>query len=105
MGDGINLSDKALRVLKAFLDNPRAKLAGIDILKATDLASGTLYPILLRFERLGLLESVWETEEARALKRPRRRLYTITAQGAAVCREALRQLNQPINLRLADAAS
>jgi DNA-binding PadR family transcriptional regulator len=105
MGDIPNLSDKALLVLKVFLDNPGAQLAGIDILKATALASGTLYPILLRFERLGLLESTWESEAPSLLKRPRRRLYTITAEGAAVGTRALRQLSQPVSLRLADALS
>lgn len=46
------------------------------------IAYGNLYRILERMERAGLLESEWEDpEEAAAGRRPRRRLYTLTALG------------------------
>jgi DNA-binding PadR family transcriptional regulator len=55
---------------------------GFDILDATGLASGTVYPILSRLERDGLLSSTWEDEgRAHSEGRPSRRYYRITRAG------------------------
>jgi PadR family transcriptional regulator PadR len=89
------LTQQSLRVLKLFSENPSKPLAGADIMKATRLASGTLYPILLRFENYGLLDSKWETEEPTTLGRPRRRLYSLTLDGRAEAHAALAQLSSP----------
>jgi len=86
------LTQQSLLVLKLFADHVNDSLAGTDVMKCARLSSGTLYPILLRFEQSGLLESRWEEEEPRNLGRPRRRLYTVTTKGAAVCRAALKEL-------------
>lgn len=64
-------------------------------MKAVSLSSGTLYPILLRFEDRGLLDSEWEKGKPQALGRPRRRLYSITAHGQKVARSALAELGVP----------
>lgn len=46
-------------------------------------AHGTLYKALARLERSGLLQSRWEDPSTAAEEqRPRRRLYTVTAEGA-----------------------
>jgi DNA-binding PadR family transcriptional regulator len=76
------LSAQTLKVLNAFLASPRDELSGSDIGSITKLASGTLYPILLRLEHAGWLESHWEKQTPQKLKRPRRRFYCITALGA-----------------------
>ncbi len=55
---------------------------GFDVMDATGLPDGTVYPILRRLERRGVLEGVWEDEEiARADQRPARRYYRLTAVG------------------------
>jgi PadR family transcriptional regulator PadR len=94
------LTHQGLKVLRLFLEEPTRSLSGADILRATGLLSGTMYPLLIRFEDSGLLKSKWEKEKAEALGRPRRRLYSITASGLAVAREALGELSmsglQPI---------
>jgi DNA-binding PadR family transcriptional regulator len=52
-------------------------------------AHGTLYKALGRLEELGLLASGWEDAAAAAAEgRPRRRLYTLTAQGERAARTA-----------------
>lgn len=52
-------------------------------------AHGTLYKALDRMEHAGLLESRWEDPlVAAAAGRPRRRLYRVTAAGAAALAEA-----------------
>jgi len=45
---------------------------------AFDMPEGTVYPSLHRLEKQGLLESDWDTHDGR-----RRRVYRLTAQGAA----------------------
>lgn len=55
---------------------------GFDIMDATDLPSGTVYPILRRLDAEGLVRSRWERETvARREQRPPRRYYELTAAG------------------------
>lgn len=56
---------------------------GFDIREATGLSSGTIYPALDRLETLGFVRSEWEDARvAQAEKRPPRRYYQITYEGA-----------------------
>lgn len=55
---------------------------GFDIMERTGLPSGTVYPMLRRFEHAGLVSAGWETpEEAFADRRPQRRNYKLTKAG------------------------
>ena len=75
---------------------------GFDIIDATSLAGGTVYPALSRLERDGYLSSSWEEVEiARADGRPSRRYYTITPAGIRTVNEALNRLRalKPIRSR------
>jgi PadR family transcriptional regulator PadR len=86
------ITGPTLKVLGALLSSGRVELSGADITRATNLASGTLYPILFRLERAGWLESRWEEEDPRALGRPRRRLYQVSALGTRKARAAVKDL-------------
>jgi len=58
---------------------------GFDVMDATNLPSGTVYPILRRLEREGLVTSEWEAEGvAQSEQRPPRRYYAINADGLKV---------------------
>jgi len=81
--DDVRLSLQTLKVLEAFLDNPVEPLAGADVQKRCGVASGTLYPILLRLESAGWFVSRWESIDPSAAGRPRRRLYRLTSGGLA----------------------
>jgi PadR family transcriptional regulator len=62
---------------------------GFDILDATGLASGTVYPILRRLEQDGLTTSRWESARvAQQEQRPPRRYYALTRDGQALVDEA-----------------
>jgi|SRR5688500_14383739 PadR family transcriptional regulator, regulatory protein PadR len=62
---------------------------GFDIMDATDLPSGTVYPILRRLDEEGLVRSRWERETiARREQRPPRRYYELTAAGESRLAEA-----------------
>jgi PadR family transcriptional regulator PadR len=62
---------------------------GFDIMDATALPSGTVYPILRRLDGEGYVRSRWEKEGvARREQRPPRRYYELTAGGRALARDA-----------------
>jgi len=84
---------KALAVLTARAGN---EMSGADIARVTKIASGSLYPILLRLEQAQWAESRWEAEDPRDLGRPRRRLYRITGLGARKVKSAIRELVLPL---------
>lgn len=59
---------------------------GFDIMDATGIPDGTVYPALRRLEKAGLLDARWEdATEAASRNRPARKYYRLTPEG----REAL----------------
>jgi DNA-binding PadR family transcriptional regulator len=63
---------------------------GFDVIDATGLTSGTVYPTLDRLEAEGLLQSAWEDPAvAQREKRPPRRYFSLTAEGAHTLAAAL----------------
>lgn len=82
MSDLPNLSHTAALILQT-VDNGCSY--GFDIMDATGLPSGTVYPALRRMESDGLISSQWEPEKnAVAEQRPPRKYYRITRVGAQV---------------------
>lgn len=72
-------------VLQAVLDG---RHYGFDIMDATGLPSGTVYPILRRLEAEACLRSRWEKDgQARKEQRPPRRYYELTAGGSRIARD------------------
>jgi len=70
--------------------------SGADIARQTKIWSGTLYPILMRLERVRWVESEWEKGNPSELGRPRRRLYRVTALGARKARAAFKDIRVAI---------
>jgi DNA-binding PadR family transcriptional regulator len=61
---------------------------GFDIMDATGLPSGTVYPALRRMEAAGFIASRWESAaQAQRDQRPPRKYYELTPSGQAA-REA-----------------
>jgi PadR family transcriptional regulator PadR len=77
----VRMSLQTLRVLEVFLENPAEQRSGADVHLACGIASGTLYPILLRLEAAGWFVSRWESIDPSSAGRPRRRLYRLTSTG------------------------
>jgi DNA-binding PadR family transcriptional regulator len=78
-------SGQTLSLLQALMDKPRKWHHGYELSKATEILSGTLYPILMRLTERGLLDHKWmDTPEA---GRPPRHVYRLTASGVAYARE------------------
>lgn len=73
---------------------------GFDIMDASGLPSGTVYPALRRLERSGYVKSKWEADTvAQQAKRPRRRYYEVSRLGRDALSLALqrfRLLTRPL---------
>ena len=60
---------------------------GYDLVRATGVKSGTLYPLLIRLEAQGYLEAQWQPPAAPG--RPPRHAYRLTTEGARFARNIL----------------
>jgi PadR family transcriptional regulator PadR len=90
MGRRIRISPQTLFLLEALLHKPTSWNHGYAISQQTNLASGTLYPILMRLEKLRWLETTWEQPGiGAAAGRPPRHLYRLTSEARAWAREEL----------------
>ncbi|WP_344572510.1 PadR family transcriptional regulator, partial [Winogradskya humida] len=56
-------SPQTLQLFEALLDDPQRWRYGYDLSRETALASGTLYPILMRLTDQRLLETGWEPSD------------------------------------------
>jgi hypothetical protein len=83
------VSVQGAAVLRAFLDAYPNRLTGSEVMDALGIASGTLYPILARFEAAKWLTSRWEKGNPVELGRPRKRYYQLTALGANKARQCI----------------
>ncbi|GAA2217956.1 PadR family transcriptional regulator [Micromonospora olivasterospora] len=80
-------SPQTLRVLQALLHDPQEWRYGYDLSKETGLASGTLYPILMRLSERELLDAQWTPPARPGL--PARHTYRLTGEGMRLARERL----------------
>lgn len=63
---------------------------GFDVMDATGLPSGTVYPALRRMEAAGLVRSKWENAAtAQREQRPPRKYYDITRSGQLALADAV----------------
>jgi DNA-binding PadR family transcriptional regulator len=79
-------SKQMLTLLEALSKDGRQWRHGYDLMKATGLLSGTLYPLLMRMTDQGLVEAEWH--EPTQPGRPARHAYRLTVKGAAFAQAA-----------------
>ena len=92
------MSFGAVAVLHAIADG---RAFGFEIMDATGLTSGTVYPTLDRLEESGLLRSQWEDARiAHREGRPPRRYFTLTPTGAEALSDGLRRFKslRPVSI-------
>jgi DNA-binding PadR family transcriptional regulator len=92
----VRMSLQTLRVLEIFVENPAEQFAGAQVHQRCGIASGTLYPILLRLEAAGWLVSQWESVDPSSAGRPRRRLYRLTSTGLRRASEVFASFNRAV---------
>jgi len=96
MGTLFNLTYPTAAVLLAIRQGHRY---GFDLMDATGLPDGTVYPILRRLERRGVLSGAWEDDlEARAENRPPRRYYRLTPLGEESMEEVIHRFPALVNM-------
>jgi PadR family transcriptional regulator, regulatory protein PadR len=91
----LRLTVQVQLVLQALLRDPASEMYGLKLSEETGLQPGTAYPILLRLEHEGWVISRWEDIDPRAEKRPARRYYRLTANGAAQASARLAAARRP----------
>jgi len=97
MANDVRVTAGVAKVLAAFLEDPAADRYGLDLMKATDMPSGTLYPILARLRAAGWVHAEWEQSESDA-SRPARRYYRLTAEGAVAARHGVAELYKKLGI-------
>ncbi len=96
MGGAVRMTQVTALVMRAVAGGYRY---GFDIMEASGLPSGTVYPALRRLERASYLRSSWEDEErAHSAGRPPRRIYALTARGRAAMPEAEARLAEALRM-------
>jgi PadR family transcriptional regulator, regulatory protein PadR len=91
------ISRETLLVLEKFVACPTDWRYGYELSRETGLKSGTLYPILMRLEKYGLMEAQWVATQDGV---PPRHTYRLTPSGLELARAKLaeagsRWLDQP----------
>lgn len=66
---------------------------GYELMKATGLLSGTIYPLLMRMTDQGLVEAQWQ--EPAQPGRPARHAYRLTAAGLRLASEVGKDASRP----------
>ncbi|MDR7276263.1 PadR family transcriptional regulator [Catenuloplanes atrovinosus] len=87
-------------VLAAFLEDPEADRYGLDLMRASGHPSGTLYPILLRLQKAGWVQTHWEEIDPAVAGRPARRYYRLTPDGLIQARTELAALQAQLSRAL-----
>lgn len=90
----VRVTLQVLRVLQSLIEEGPSY--GSALIKSARLASGSLYPILDRLERAGVIEGAWEQVDAKELGRPRRRTYSFTPTGRSWAISEVRAAQQSL---------
>ena len=93
----VRVTSAVAAVLSAFLEAPDTDRYGLELIKATGLPSGTLYPILVRLERAEWVETTWEDVDVHAAGRPARRYYRLSGDGVAAARAELSSMYRKLS--------
>jgi PadR family transcriptional regulator PadR len=84
-------SPQTLLLFETLIADPQRWRYGYELSKETALASGTLYPILMRLNGQQLLETRWEPSDEPG--RPARHVYRLSADGVQLAQQRLAEHN------------
>lgn len=77
----IRMSLPKVKILGSLLETPTDPHYGYELMRATRVKSGSLYPILGQLEQAGWVEAFWEDANREREGRPPRRWYRLTGLG------------------------
>jgi PadR family transcriptional regulator, regulatory protein PadR len=90
----LDLTPRMAEVIKVFLEDPAQERYGFELMRITGMPSGSLYPLLARFEAAGWLTTGREQIDPRSEGRPARRFYRIESAAIAAARQQLAELSE-----------
>lgn len=93
------ITSQACSILDVFLEDPQTPRYGLELMKLTGLSSGTVYPVIYRFERAGWLTATQEPIDTQKAGRRRRRAFQITPEGIRGAQMAKAELRHDAALR------
>lgn len=103
----LDLTPKMAAVIKVFLEEPSQPRYGFELMRHLGQPSGTLYPILAKFENAGWITGGTEDIDPHTEGRPARHFYRITGAGAHAAHHQLAALSEryrpPTSSRLGPA--
>jgi len=85
MGTFLRATPALVAVARSLLRASPGDTWGLAVCTESGRPSGTVYPLLERLERYGLLDSRWESDDVER-RGPRRRLYRLTDEGLSWAR-------------------
>jgi PadR family transcriptional regulator, regulatory protein PadR len=91
----VRITTQTLLILTALLRSPADWRYGYDLSRETALKSGSLYPILIRLQGQGWLQSKWEHAEG---AKPRH-MYRLTALGQRLARQTVTSPSALVRLK------
>jgi PadR family transcriptional regulator PadR len=92
--EDLELTPKMAAIIKIFLEDTQRPRYGLELMRLVGQPSGTLYPILAKFEHAGWLTGGKEDVDPRTAGRPARRFYRITGAGARAAHCQLAALSE-----------
>jgi DNA-binding PadR family transcriptional regulator len=90
----VRVTATVTKVLSALLRSGEDGAYGREVAEAAAVSRTTIYDVLARVEQAGWATSQWEDIDPSLEKRPRRRLYRLTAAGREV---ALQTINSELS--------
>ncbi len=97
MDSVVRITVPTVKVLRVLLADPKTPIWGLEIVKKTDLLTGTVYPIMDRLETLGWVTSEWEQDNDR--NGPRRRYYKLRPEAVDEAQRTLVKYAETKKLR------
>ena len=82
----------AMRAVLHCLVSADEQVWGLRVAEVTGLKTGTVYPLLERLERQGIVRSAWDDDSTS--RGPRRRLYVLTDPGKEWANSRLRRSDE-----------
>lgn len=90
----VRLTMPVVRLLAVLIAEPDGDHYGLELMRASGLASGTIYPILARLTEAGWLEKRWEELDPVAAGRPARAYYRLSREALPLARQRLAELHE-----------
>ena len=89
--EDVKITRNTLRLLSVFVDSPATDFYGLELSELTEVAYGSLLPLLIRLEDASWLAGEWEHIDPVKEGRPKRKYFRLTEDGMMRARELVNE--------------